>query len=112
MTGEVGALERRALRLLSVVAPMCNEGSGVNAFVDRTRAALHDVPFELIVVDDGSTDDTLARLRLAATDDPRVRVVSAVAQLRPPDGADGRARARARRRRRDASTATCRTRPS
>ena len=76
MTGEAGALERRTLRLLSVVAPMCNEGSGVNAFVDRTRAALHGVPFELIVVDDGSTDDTLARLRLAATEDPRIRIVS------------------------------------
>jgi dolichol-phosphate mannosyltransferase len=55
---------------------MCNEGSGVNAFVDRTRAALHDVPFELIVVDDGSTDDTLARLRLAAAEDRRIRIVS------------------------------------
>ena len=33
--------------------------------------------------------------------DPRVRVVTPVAQLRPPGGADGRARPRPRRRRRD-----------
>jgi dolichol-phosphate mannosyltransferase len=55
---------------------MCNEGSGVDRFVERVRAALGDLPFELVVVDDGSTDATLERLRVAALEDRRVRVIA------------------------------------
>jgi glycosyltransferase involved in cell wall biosynthesis len=65
----------RSLELLSVVAPMHDEDGTVDAFYERVRAALEGLPFELIVVDDGSTDGTAAALDRLASSDPRVAVV-------------------------------------
>jgi glycosyltransferase involved in cell wall biosynthesis len=61
--------------LLSVVAPVYNEEELIEPFVRRTCAAVADYTFELVLVNDGSSDTTPEILdRLAATD-PRVRVV-------------------------------------
>ncbi len=65
----------RELRLLSVVAPMLDEEALAREFCDRVASALHDVPYELIVVDDGSTDGTAAILDEVAAADHRVRVL-------------------------------------
>lgn len=65
----------REFRLLSVVVPMLNEGATVDKFYERLRAALGDVPWEMVAVDDGSTDDTIPRLRTLAEQDAWVRVV-------------------------------------
>ena len=54
---------------------MLNEGATVDTFHARLCAALGDVPWEMVAVDDGSTDDTVPRLRALAEQNPRVRVL-------------------------------------
>ena len=66
----------RELELLSVVAPVFNEEATVATFVERVRTALGEIPFELVVVDDGSTDATPAMLEELADTEPRLRVIT------------------------------------
>jgi polyisoprenyl-phosphate glycosyltransferase len=65
----------RAPELVSVVAPMLDEEDCVEGFYARVRDALGEVPWELIVVDDGSADGTGDALRALAARDARVRVI-------------------------------------
>ncbi|MEO5959779.1 MAG: glycosyltransferase family 2 protein, partial [Opitutaceae bacterium] len=73
--------DSRSLRTsrLSVVAPCFNEEAGLAEFVRRVKAVCAALPcagYELVLVNDGSRDRTLAiALELAATD-PCVRVVN------------------------------------
>ena len=69
-------MSTRPLSLLSVVAPVLDEEDTLEAFYERTREALDDLPFELVIVDDGSRDGTGELLERLARDDRRVRVVS------------------------------------
>jgi dolichol-phosphate mannosyltransferase len=66
----------REPQLLSVVAPMYEEQDTVGPFSERVAAALGDVPYELILVDDGSKDATAKAMAAVAAADPRVKVVS------------------------------------
>ena len=65
----------RMLGLLSVVAPVYNEEGTIDEFYSRVLAALEGVNFELVLVDDGSSDSSPAILDRLAGSDPRVRLV-------------------------------------
>jgi len=61
---------------LSVVVPTFNEEENVGRLVDRVREALADrFRWELVLVDDGSSDATALRAWEASSEDPRVRLV-------------------------------------
>jgi dolichol-phosphate mannosyltransferase len=60
---------------LSVVVPTFNEEANVRELVDRLRATLSDANWEVVFVDDDSTDATVAILREAAARDPRIRLI-------------------------------------
>ncbi|MGH2911980.1 MAG: glycosyltransferase family 2 protein, partial [Solirubrobacteraceae bacterium] len=65
----------RVPALLSVVAPVYNEEELVEAFVKRACAAVADYTFELVLVNDGSSDRTPDLLDRLAAADARVRVI-------------------------------------
>lgn len=61
----------------SVVAPVFNEVDSLSELHRRVRAVMEslDAPWELVLIDDGSTDGTTDRLRHLAAADHRVRPV-------------------------------------
>ena len=60
----------------SIVIPVCNESGNVEPLGGEIRDALGDAyDYEVVFVDDGSTDDTAARIAAMAGDWPRVRLV-------------------------------------
>ena len=69
--------ERATDALVSVVVPAHNEETTVGVFVERTAKTFAQIgrPWELVYVDDGSTDDTAAMVAAVAEVEPRVRLV-------------------------------------
>jgi dolichol-phosphate mannosyltransferase len=60
---------------LSVVVPVCNEAENVEPLAREIDAALKDRDYEMIFIDDGSTDDTAANLLRLKPALPRLRVL-------------------------------------
>ncbi|MEY2411491.1 MAG: hypothetical protein QOD84_97 [Acidobacteriaceae bacterium] len=73
---EPGEPDPRTLDV-SVIAPVYNESESVGALYDLIRQTLDGerLHWELILVNDGSTDTSPAKLDALAADDPRVKVV-------------------------------------
>jgi glycosyltransferase involved in cell wall biosynthesis len=71
---------RKRAPLLSIIVPVKDEEQSVLAFVTRVSAILDDVcageSWEILFVDDGSLDSTLAIIAAANKRDPRVHALS------------------------------------
>ncbi len=70
------ANDRRKLQLLSVVIPAQNEESCILSTIEKLADELsrHDIPYEIVVVDDGSTDRTWELLQ---------ELKNSISELRP-----------------------------
>jgi undecaprenyl-phosphate 4-deoxy-4-formamido-L-arabinose transferase len=60
---------------LSIIVTVLNEDSTIDELYRRTVAAVNGRPFELLFVDDGSTDHTFDTLRRLHERDPRVHAI-------------------------------------
>jgi len=66
------------MKSVAVIVPALNEAANIVANMARVRTCLQAVPgitFTLIVVDDGSTDNTSALVRDAGKEDPLLKVL-------------------------------------
>ena len=67
------------LKRLCIVSPCYNEEEVIEAFVVRLLEVLRGVPgitWEILLVDDGSTDGTLERVNLLAAKEPTLSAIS------------------------------------
>ena len=62
--------------LISVVVPLFNEGANLRELIARLDAALTGRHYELMLVDDGSSDDTREQLTKLANRRPRIKLLS------------------------------------
>lgn len=64
-------------QILSIVVPTYNEASGITHFYTKLKSVLpKKYKYELLFVNDGSTDSTLNKIRSIQKDDKAVRVIS------------------------------------
>jgi polyisoprenyl-phosphate glycosyltransferase len=68
--------------ILSVIVPVKDEQDAIEPFIERVRGVIEALPdpasqsFEILFIDDGSTDSTMDRIRSAHSADKRIRAVS------------------------------------
>lgn len=63
---------------ISIIIPTYNERSNIKPLVDAVSDALGDIPWEMIVVDDDSPDQTFSEVSMLARDEPRLRCLRRV----------------------------------
>jgi dolichol-phosphate mannosyltransferase len=69
-----GMIQRRAPQL-AVVIPVLNECKNIKPLLSRLAEALAGIEWEIIFVDDGSTDGTIDEIESVAAIDRRVRII-------------------------------------
>ena len=62
----------------SIIVPLYNEQDGVDDLITAIEVAMQPVTanYEILLVDDGSTDETLDKLKGRAADNPHLRIFS------------------------------------
>ena len=70
--------ERLTAPEISLIVPTYNERGNIARLLDSVRDALGDVPWEMIVVDDDSPDQTFDEVSLLAREEPRLRCLRRV----------------------------------
>ncbi|MFZ5705162.1 MAG: glycosyltransferase [Pseudomonadota bacterium] len=63
---------------VSLVIPTYNEKANIAPLVEAVRSALGDIPWEIIIVDDDSPDQTFAEVSRLAREEPRLRCLRRV----------------------------------
>jgi glycosyltransferase involved in cell wall biosynthesis len=63
---------------LSLLVPVSNESALIEEFLEQTLRDLSDggLDWELILINDGSTDDSLEKMQRWAQNEPRIRIVN------------------------------------
>jgi len=61
-----------------VIIPVLNEAANIAPLIERIASALDGIVWEAIIVDDNSPDGTSDIARLAASRDPRIRIVQRI----------------------------------
>lgn len=74
---EMADTNKRTNPTLSLVVPMYNESEVIDVFFQRVFKVLDDLgePFEIVCINDGSKDDTLAKLIRKNEEDDRIKVI-------------------------------------
>src|SRR5688572_17631095 len=61
---------------LSVVVPVHNEEGNIEALLTQIKSALNDYVYEIVIVDDGSTDGTCQYIKFYADDEVKLIVLN------------------------------------
>ena len=64
--------------VISVIVPMYNEAGNINIFIDTLSPELAkiDLPYEIVIIDDGSVDETWSLIEAASVRDPHIKGIS------------------------------------
>jgi dolichol-phosphate mannosyltransferase len=76
--GKQAPTDRPTAPDISIIVPTYNERANIAALVDAVRAALGNIPWEMIVVDDDSPDQTFNEVSKLAREEPRLRCLRRV----------------------------------
>ncbi len=65
-------------QLISIIAPAFNEEEGLPEFINRLKAVMdgQNYPYEIVLVNDGSCDNTLHVMRTLKKDIPQITIVN------------------------------------
>ena len=64
------------MNLLSIIVPCFNEAETVEIFLDEIQKTLKDYDSEILFINDGSSDDTLKKIKELADANPNVKYIS------------------------------------
>ena len=77
MSVKIAVLMRKKLTI-SIIAPICNESKNLPIFYRQLKTEMNKLgkTYEIIFIDDGSTDNSLKRLKKIRAKDKKVKIIS------------------------------------